>query len=159
MENITLILCSPLNRTTETALLSFRPLIEQGQTIILWAWLKEWGSSACNQGSSGEAIEKKLKGKPFDFKLVYNQWELIKDLARSRNDGADAERANEVRRSLKMLATTLIEGGKWCHLTFAPWKEDRNVEVIVVSHGNFLSSLIRSPGKSLPFSAFLDRPS
>lgn len=48
----------------------------------------------------------------------------------------------EVRRDLFALAKVLIQGGEWKGLRFERWESTRDVEVVVVSHGNFLSDLV-----------------
>lgn len=61
----------------------------------------------------------------------------------SQDEGSDMyAHVQEVRRELFALGKVLLEGGEWKGLAFESWERRRDVEVVVVSHGNFLSDLV-----------------
>lgn len=74
ISNVSLILCSPLLRTRQTAELAFRPLLDQGLKIHLWDLLKEWGGSPCNSGLGKDELVKEVDGDVYEFGMLAEDW-------------------------------------------------------------------------------------
>lgn len=51
-----------------------------------------------------------------------------------------------MRRELHDLSKALLDGGRWHHLDFPKHNGENNIEVLIVSHGDFLSHLLRMGG-------------
>jgi broad specificity phosphatase PhoE len=64
MDKITHILCSPLERSLQTALEGFKPLLERGLVIVAWDKIIEIGPGPCNVGDSLPRLKKKMEGLP-----------------------------------------------------------------------------------------------
>jgi len=136
MDDITLVLCSPLRRCMQTALFSFKPVYARGVKCMLWPALREWGNGASNIGYPVEEMEKEMASLPVDLRLLNEGWELEQDL---ESDGA--QRSNVVRRDLYALANTLLVGGVWKGSPLE--KHSAPIHILVVSHGGFLSNVMR----------------
>ena len=76
MDDVILVLASPLNRTIDTARHTFSPLLEKGHKIYLCSYLKEWGNVPCNTGRSRTELLDLYKGDDkMDCSLVTEGWE------------------------------------------------------------------------------------
>jgi hypothetical protein len=130
MNKITHVLCSPLARTLETALMCFQHLHKDGLKAIAWAPLIAGGDSPCNVGDPLPVLRKKIEGKPVELKYLTEGWEL------AENAVADTRlRARRVTKTLYKLCEVASrmgdhEGGR------------RDVEILVISHSLFLSELM-----------------
>lgn len=144
MDDITIILCSPLRRTMQTALFSFGPLYTRGLKLILWSALREWGNGASNIGYPVEEMEKETAALPMDLRLLNKGWELETD-----SEAEGAERSNRVRKDLYALGEILLQGGIWKGLPVE--KHNTPVHILVVSHGGFLANVMWANGKPSPF--------
>jgi broad specificity phosphatase PhoE len=141
MDDITIILSSPLRRTMQTALLAFQPLYARGLKLFLWPALREWGNGASNIGYSLAEMEKEMASLPVDLCLLNEGWELETDPVEE-----GAERSNRVRKDLYDLGEILLTGGVWKGIPID--KHIAPVHVMVVSHGGFLANVMWANGKS-----------
>jgi broad specificity phosphatase PhoE len=130
MDKITHILCSPLARALETALESFKPLYDRGLQIVAWSQLIETGQGPTNRGDSVSDLKKKMEGLPVDLQYVTEGWE------KAPNKSVDGPAR------ARMVASTLHQ---YCQVASRAGENvDRpDVELLVVSHGTFLRTLIR----------------
>lgn len=71
-----------------------------------------------------------------------------------RLNRAEAARSKEVRGELHSLSKALLNGGRWHHLDFPKHTGENNIEVLIVSHGDFLSHLLRLDGKAISYIYF-----
>jgi broad specificity phosphatase PhoE len=140
MVDITIILCSPLRRTMQTALLTFQPLYARELKLILWPALREWGNGASNIGYPVAEMEREMASLPVDLRLLNEGWELETD---SEDEGP--ERSNRVRKDLYELGEALLMGGTWKDIPME--KHAGPVHIMVVSHGGFLANIMWADGK------------
>lgn len=75
--------------------------------------------------------------------MLYGGWEFLDEVG----DEARMARVNKVKHHLKEFETVVINGGMWMGMRFEPHLGEENVEVLVVSHGAFLSKLLGYPSK------------
>jgi broad specificity phosphatase PhoE len=139
MDDITIIFCSPLRRTIQTALYTFQPLYVRGLKLILWSALREWGNGASNIGSPVFEMEREMAFLPVDLALLNEGWELETD---PEEEGA--ERSNRVRKDLYELGEILLTGGVWKGTAME--KHNGPVHIMVVSHGGFLANVMWADG-------------
>jgi hypothetical protein len=140
MASITHILTSPLRRTLETAFVSFQPVYDRGLRAITWGDLKEWGYAPCNIGAPVQKLQEQMPCLPLELRALTQGWEHEEDFKGDR-----VTRAELVRKELYVLAKSTLRGRDWKGI---PMKETGHVEILIVSHGSFLSSLMGSKGKS-----------
>jgi broad specificity phosphatase PhoE len=148
MDKITHIVCSPMRRTLQTALLGFQPLLDRGLKIVAYPDLREWGNSPSSSGYPLDLLETQYAGKPLDLSLVPEGWEI------NREDQWDKSRASIVREELWMLGNQALQtaGGSWKNCALPPREIlTQNVEILVVSHGSFLATLVDANSKLLYF--------
>ncbi|CAI7656073.1 uncharacterized protein N7487_003287 [Penicillium crustosum] len=120
LENIQLILSSPLRRTIQTALLAFPSHVGDGALkVIAWPEVQEASDLNCDTGSDLLDIKAEFEKLPVDFTLVEPGWH-IKQGKWAPAAGRLLERAQLAR--------------EW--LSQRPEKE-----IVVVSHGCFLHFL------------------
>ena len=76
LSSIDLIVASPIKRTLYTALLTFRPLLEQHKNlkIIALPWLQEVSDLPCDTGSPLEELQREFSDHPVDLSLVTPGW-------------------------------------------------------------------------------------
>lgn len=121
MDQIELVVASPLKRTIYTALLSFGPVIKQkGLKILLLPELQETSDLPCDTGSSLEEIEKEFAGQPIDTSLMRKLENADWNSKKGRwapNSTAIEDRARDAREFL--------------------YGRDEK-EVVMVTHGGFL---------------------
>ena len=117
MQNVDLVVASPLKRTLYTALIAFEPVLKsKGLKVIALPELQETSDLPCDVGSSPEAIEKEFEGKPVDLSLV--------------NPGWDSKRMKWA-----PTATAIERRARDARL----WLQQRpEKEIVVVTHGGFL---------------------
>ena len=131
MDKITHTLCSPLIRTLETALEYFKPLFERILKIIAWERLIETGASPCSWGDKLPDLREKMTGWPVDIGLPTDGW-VISPNSRLTSIGRPTYVA--------------IRLYKFCQgessLFGDPVMSDRDVGILVISHGSFLRYLI-----------------
>lgn len=140
MASITHVLCSPLRRTLETALFSFQPLYVRGLKAIAWGDLKEWGFGPCNIGAPVDKLQSRMALLPVDLRALAPGWELKEDIKGDRFTRVDL-----VRKELYSLVKCIRKGHAWKGI---PMKQETGrVEILVVSHGSFLSSLMGEDSK------------
>lgn len=130
MDKITHVLCSPLNRTVETALRCFKPIFARGLKAVLWSQLIEFGNGPTNRGDSLSDLKKKMDGLPVDTGYLSDGWERHFCHILDRN-----ERVKTVSRTLHTFCQVATRGAD------NP-AEGRDVELLVISHGSFLRHLI-----------------
>lgn len=121
MDQVELIIASPLKRTIYTALLSFAPVIKQKKLkVLLLPELQETSDLPCDTGSSVEEIEKEFAGQPIDTSLMRKpeNAEWNNKMGRwAPNSSAIEARANDAREFLYARSEK---------------------EAVVVTHGGFL---------------------
>jgi hypothetical protein len=125
MDRITHVLCSPLRRTLDTALVSFKPLYDRGLKIVAWEQLREWGKAPCNTGDPLEELKSKMSDLPVDMRLLAEGWENCQDVSGDR-----VTRAKSVRAELYAFGQAALYGGSWKGISLgnAPAAED--VEIL-----------------------------
>ena len=99
-ESIDLVVASPLQRTLQTALLSFAPETERGLKVIALPDLQEVGDYPCDTGSDVEILKKAMEGKPVDLSHVHDNWNTKKG-EWGPADEKVIQRASKVRQWLK----------------------------------------------------------
>lgn len=121
MDQVELIIASPLKRTIYTALLSFAPVIKQKNLkVLLLPELQETSDLPCDTGSSVEELEKEFAGQPIDTSLMHKpeNAEWNNKMGRwAPNSSAIEARANDAREFLYSRSEK---------------------EAVVVTHGGFL---------------------
>ncbi|TGO81635.1 hypothetical protein BPOR_1075g00050 [Botrytis porri] len=145
--NIKQIYCSPMIRTIETALITFRDVMKfsmKKSAIQVTAWdaIREWGSIPCCTGTPLAKLQEKF-GHEIDFSLIKPGWEFNEEKHRDRS------RADEVKQLLFKIARNVqeltrrglisdIRDGDF--LTrgtyYVPY------EIAIVSHGGFLETML-----------------
>jgi broad specificity phosphatase PhoE len=145
--NITHILCSPLKRTVQTALIGLSPLFSTSRKLIAYPDVREWGSSPCSTGSKMHDLLGKMKGnvENVDVDLVEKDWEVNRE---DKGSLARRERVKRVREDLwKLGQETLKNGGKWKGKDVGKSPgSNQDVEIVVVSHAAFLGTLEGTDG-------------
>lgn len=121
MDNLELVVASPLKRTIYTALLSFAPAIQKNNLkVIALPELQETSDLPCDTGSSVEEIEREFAGKAVDTSLMHHPEN--KDWNNKQGRWAPSSQAIDAR------ATVARE-----------WLYNRpEKEIAVVTHGGFL---------------------
>jgi Fructose-2,6-bisphosphatase len=76
LENIQLILSSPLRRTIQTALLAFSSQVGAGLQVIAWPEVQEASDLNCDTGSDLLDIKAEFEKLPVDFTLVEPGWHI-----------------------------------------------------------------------------------
>jgi len=76
LSSIDLIVASPIKRTLYTALLTFRPLLEQHKNLknIALPWLQEISDLPCDTGSPLAELQREFSDQPVDLSLVTPGW-------------------------------------------------------------------------------------
>ncbi|TGO44932.1 hypothetical protein BCON_0442g00040 [Botryotinia convoluta] len=147
--NIKQIYCSPMIRTIETALTTFRDVMKFSRKksaiqITAWDALREWGSIPCCTGTPLAKLQEKF-GHEIDFSLIKPGWEFNKEKY------GDKSRAAEVKQSLFRIARNVqeltrrgfisdIRDGE-CSIRgpyYVPY------EIAIVSHGGFLETMLEA---------------
>lgn len=150
MNRITHILCSPLTRTIQTAQIVFRDLISQGLKIVAYPDLREYGKGPTSTGSSLETLRKRYHndGQITDLSLVPKGWELNTEDRQAEKDFGI--RGKRVRKALWTLGREALKesGGKWHGHDVSRGSTHRNIEIVVVSHGDFLLEMLDLGSKS-----------
>jgi len=144
MHRITHIVCSPMKRTLQTAVIGFRSLLEKGMTILAWPDLRECGSCNASIGSPLEELKGFVNGNPVDLALVEQGWEVKTD----KNPEECKERVQWVRNALWRLAVAILETDYRRNQENGEKdeKETVDIEILVVSHGSFLKELLNASG-------------
>lgn len=163
MDKITHVVCSPLLRAIMTTLIGFKPIFQKGIKAIAWEQLREWGSAPCGTGTPLNQLEELVGGEKsclisfstpphtlrilsidicelglgIDLQLLSPGWELNKDRRKDR-----AIRVKNVKKELLELGQTILHGGEWNGIDFRPFPGDEDIDILVVSHGGFLSYLL-----------------
>jgi hypothetical protein len=77
LENIELIVSSPLRRTIQTALLAFASQVRDGGLqVVAWPDVQEASDLVCDTGSDLRDIEQQFNQSPVDFSLVAPGWHI-----------------------------------------------------------------------------------
>ena len=148
MDRVSVVLCSPLKRTLQTAHFGLKPLAKRDMKIVAWPKLREWGTARCCTGSPLTQLKKIAadcengENVPMDLSLIQEGWETPNDP--EPKEVGRAARAEHVRKELWKLGHQMlrVDGGKWNHLKFPPNTNiGRDVEIVVVSHAGFLETL------------------
>ncbi|KAL1306223.1 hypothetical protein AAFC00_004315 [Neodothiora populina] len=121
MDQIELIIASPLKRTIYTALLSFAPVIKQKNLkVLLLPELQETSDLPCDTGSSLEEIRKEFAGQPIDTSIM----EMSQNADWTSKTGRWAPNSSAIEERAKVAREFL-------------YSRDEK-EVAVVTHGGFL---------------------
>jgi broad specificity phosphatase PhoE len=143
MDKITHVVTSPMHRTLETTFLSFVPVFCRGVNAIAWPDLREHGEGPTSTGSLLNELKEKMEGLPINWALTQAGWESP---AKNHENGRRA-RESSVRKALYELSTAALRGGKWQGIEFEAYHGTGDVEILVVSHGAFLSRLLGHTSK------------
>ncbi|TGO60654.1 hypothetical protein BELL_1195g00030 [Botrytis elliptica] len=145
--NIKQIYCSPMTRTIETAMITFRHVMKfsldkPANQIQAWDALREWGSSPCHTGTSLAKLQE-MFGHQIDFSFIKPEWEYSKDI--------DLSRAAKVKESLFKIARNVQELTRRGLISdvrdgdlsvsgsyYVPY------EIAIVSHAGFLETLLEA---------------
>ncbi|PQE31665.1 phosphoglycerate mutase family protein [Rutstroemia sp. NJR-2017a WRK4] len=139
----TLILTSPLSRAIETALLLYPPASCRPKLqYIAYDDLRECGNFVCNKRAELPELRKRFGGRGLDLRALSDEPPVV--------GGEDMwSRAEMVRGELGEIAELLRGGGGFWKGVFVREAlkegEDRDVHVVVVSHGSFLKRLVGIP--------------
>ena len=143
-----------MRRTIETALTACAPIIQSsrrpgGLQIIAWPKLREIGTGTVNTGTPGIFTSGSFRYEyAIDHYLAIPGWES--------DDGKQnaKSRVEQVRKDLwqlGQLAMLMPEQGPvamWKHIQLQPRRSpEDDVEILVVSHANFLKELEENEGK------------
>jgi len=135
-----------MTRTLQTATLALKPHTDKGLKIIAWPELREWSLpyGLCGTGSKLEKLVDEFGGENgvVDFTLVEEGWQF-------NGEGKNwKSRIERVKKGLWELGNMALsrEGGTWKGMQIAGRGQSdetghKVVEIVVVSHGGFLSSL------------------
>ena len=127
-KTIELVVCSPLRRTIDTALLSFRDIIARCGKMIALEDLQEIANAAYNIGPNVDILRQEREDEPIDFSHVGNEWNT-KEGPFSQETHAVEARATKARH----------------------WLRNRpEKHILVVTHGNFIHSLIQDWSDYIP---------
>ncbi|PVH85680.1 hypothetical protein DL98DRAFT_650656 [Cadophora sp. DSE1049] len=138
------VLCSPLRRTINTALIGFPSVYARGVKCILYEDLREFGQAQCNTGSTLLKLRenfKEINTGVVNTELIYGGWEWLHEYG----SNAKRERIVKVKKALKEFESVVVNGGTWKGMVFMPHYGEDNVEVVVVSHGGLLCQLMGYP--------------
>ncbi|KAI2623772.1 histidine phosphatase superfamily [Xylaria nigripes] len=124
-DKLVCVLASPMQRTIETALLTFRHYSKTRQ-IVLLPDLRECGWMPSDTGSSREVLEGKFGSANLDFSLVHPGWNDL-NLHGRFGPCRVTRRAQAVRLYIRAIAQA--------------WR-DSDVHFAVVSHSRFIDALI-----------------
>ncbi|PVH85673.1 phosphoglycerate mutase-like protein [Cadophora sp. DSE1049] len=148
MDKLTHIICSPMRRTIHTAYIALRPAIfEKNIPIIAYPDVREWGNTNCNTGiKMSHLLEKfeELKGR-VETSLAPDGWEFNREVMTPYPEYKQT-RALKVRKELWELAQVALkcekgEKGVWNGIEVIGVKKNRDVHIVVVTHGAFLATL------------------
>ncbi|KAH7417479.1 histidine phosphatase superfamily [Cadophora sp. MPI-SDFR-AT-0126] len=138
------VLCSPLRRSINTALIGFPSVYARGVQCILYEDLREFGQAQCNTGSTLLKLRenfKEINTGVVNTDLIYGGWEWLHEYGRN----AKRDRIVKVKKALKEFESVAVNGGTWKGMVFMPHHGEDNVEVVVVSHGGLLCQLMGYP--------------
>lgn len=142
MDKINIILVSPLNRTLETVLHAFTPLMARDVKVYPYPDLKEWGSAPCNEFSGASTVLNSVSE-------LKKEDALLMDYVNTTSEDEKRDRISRVLRVKK----SLFELGGAVKTPLGMWNGigvgkigggKGNFEILVVSHGSFLSSLLET---------------
>ncbi|KAI1276415.1 phosphoglycerate mutase-like protein [Xylaria sp. FL0933] len=124
LSQIEVIFSSPLRRTIQTALALFPEYTEANKRIVLMPDLQEVGSTPSDTGSSREYLESQY-GCVLDYSLLTSDWTDKSDDSTYSPQSAE-KRATRTRLFIQAIAQKYA---------------DKEVNIVVVSHGNYLRLL------------------
>lgn len=132
LSSINLIVASPIKRTLYTALLTFRPLLEQHKDlkIIALPWLQEISDLPCDTGSPLAELQREFSDQPVDLNLVAPGWH--------EKTGIYAPTAENIMARARAARRFLLA------------REERNIAV--VTHGGLLHYLTKDWSDHAKFS-------
>ncbi|KAK4232599.1 histidine phosphatase superfamily [Podospora fimiseda] len=127
-DKVTHLVASPMRRTIYTCLLSFEPVVERGIKVVALPDIQEVSPFPCDLGSEPEVLEKEFDEK-VDLGLVNEGW---------NDKGIGSEYAPEMRK----LEVRARRAREWFRdLGKGNEGEEREVNVVAVTHGGFLHFL------------------
>ncbi|PQE15412.1 phosphoglycerate mutase family protein [Rutstroemia sp. NJR-2017a BVV2] len=139
----TLILISPLLRAVETALLVYPPAsCKPKPQYIAYDDLRECGNHPCNKRAELGGLRKRYAGRGLDLRALSEEAPVIasEDIW---------SRAGKVKGEFGMIAEMLKRGGGFWKGVFLREAlqagKDKDIHVVVVSHGSFLKRLLGIP--------------
>ncbi|KAK5628976.1 hypothetical protein RRF57_004691 [Xylaria bambusicola] len=121
------ILASPLQRTIQTALALFPAYTASGKKVVLVPDLQEIGVTPSDTGNSREYLENKF-GVILDYDLLTPDWMDKSGASRNAPECVE-ERARDTRVFIRSIAQKY---------------GDENVNIVVVTHGQYLWSLTKN---------------
>lgn len=128
MDQVTHLVASPMRRTIQTCMYSFRPVVAKGKQIVLLPELQEVGGLPCNTGSDPASLDREF-GDVVDLSHVEEGWNRTSP-GSPFEDGSKLQllcRARKVRGWLHQLARSA----------------DDDAHIVMVSHGNFINVILR----------------
>ncbi|KAL3417812.1 phosphoglycerate mutase family protein [Phlyctema vagabunda] len=145
MSKVTLVLCSPMCRTMQTAFYGFKSILQGDRPkMILWPELRERGGGPTSKGLSSRLLYELYKGHHVDFTLVTSDW-CAAELTRPET----IVRAHIVKKDLVELANAIAgqHGGMWKGIQVGrmdrPLEEE--IHIVLISHGGILRDMIATP--------------
>lgn len=114
-------------------------MIEGGVPIILYNKLKEWGNGAAHRGTPLPQLQGQLSSMPdIDMSL------LNPDYHKENDRGSRRIKALILRDDLVDFTDAAREGGEWKGLPIAKVEDGKDIHLLVISHGNIMSSLVNN---------------
>lgn len=159
---ITHIICSPLKRTLQTAVIAFKPLLRDGLKVVCWSDLRGFGSDPFHRSGSREKLLDFINGNPVEISPM--------DDMLSRNLSAPgiptwaqaSGRAERVKLALRELRDKMTEQeipgyqDTLAHFGTRTSKVGNNIEVAVVGHSSLFRQLTNTQEKCrYPLSTYL----
>ncbi|KAI8629914.1 histidine phosphatase superfamily [Xylariaceae sp. FL1651] len=124
MNQVQVLLASPMQRTIQTALIGFEPIVQKTR-VALVPGLQEFGTSQNDTGSSRDALETKWGTGTLIYDLLEPNW-TDKSVGSPYSPLVVAARAQSVRLYIR---------------TIAQHYRDTDASIVVVTHGNFIKYL------------------
>ncbi|KAK2590924.1 hypothetical protein QQS21_011385 [Conoideocrella luteorostrata] len=123
VENIQLILSSPLKRAIQTALLGFPAQIEGGLQVLPWPEIQEASALPCDTGKGLPDIKAEFQHLPVDFQLVEPDWHIKQDKWANTASSllARAQRARQWLSQRPEREIVLVSHGCFLHLLTDDW--------------------------------------
>lgn len=129
---ISLVTCSPLLRTIQTAFITFQPALEGGRCrgqIIALPDTQETSDFPCDTGSDVDVLQKKCEEANWsvDLSRLDDRWNVKSFDSRYSPAGtAVKSRAQAARQQIRQLLKEVVDAG------------DRDAQIVLVTHGGYL---------------------
>jgi hypothetical protein len=129
MDKVTHVICSPMRRTLDPALLSFAPVFERSVVMSVFAPLRALGFGASSRGSTREDLELMYEGQPISFKGLEEGWER-------QHTSSTVSLKETIQSHLLFIAKKALEDLE------ASRSLDRSIEILVITHDGLLTWLL-----------------